>query len=660
MKPFWPDAYQKTLLVLLFCFFLSPSWGINLTDSLTNLLPHQQGAERIETLIQLGEVTQRTDPAQSLQHYLDAYLLSEKAQDSSLGDIAYRLAVSYRKMNKPDSAISYYGKALHAYHQFNDTLSIMKTSTMMGLLLQEKGLFMESASLFKNGIDLFPPYYLHHQGSPDINKGHLATMMTNYGISLHNLGKFDSSLYYHLQSYQIKLEIGASPKLIAKEMVNIGNVYSTMDKNMEAIDFFNQAKEQFVVLQDSFYLRKCFNNIGLAYKRMGDTTEAIANYEQSLKISRAMDFPDGIATSLINLSSLYAGLNETEKSERALNEAFTLSENLQDWQLMSNATQNLASLYFRLKQYDKALTYALKALEMAKKTHEKDLEEVTCELLSQIYEAKGNFKLSLAYHKAYTAIHDSLFNADNTQRFNELQTIFETEKKEQEIALLKQEKANQQLETELLRNRQRYYFALIILILIISAVIAFFVWQKRKKDREIHFQKELYHKKEKELAMAELEKSKIKEEELQQSILYKSKQLSTHALHMMQKNTLMQQIQEDMKTLSGKASAQDKPEFKRINFQINQSLRSDKDWDVFKLYFEEVNRDFYKKLNDLNPELTTNDHRLCALIKLNMNSKEMASVLNVAPNSIKSSRYRLKKKLGLDMEADLEEFIRKL
>jgi DNA-binding CsgD family transcriptional regulator len=81
---------------------------------------------------------------------------------------------------------------------------------------------------------------------------------------------------------------------------------------------------------------------------------------------------------------------------------------------------------------------------------------------------------------------------------------------------------------------------------------------------------------------------------------------------------------------------------------------------VFKLYFEEVNRDFYRKLNDLNPELTTNDHRLCALIKLNMNSKEMASVLNVAPNSIKSSRYRLKKKLGLDMEADLEEFIRSL
>jgi len=660
MKTFWRFAYLKTLFFLWVYLILNNVSGINLTDSLTNLLPHQQGAERIETLIQLGDATQRTDPAQSLQHYLDAYLLSEKAQDSSLGDIAYRLAVSYRKMNKPDSAISYYGKALHAYHQFNDTLSIMKTSTMMGLLLQEKGLFMESASLFKNGIDLFPPYYLHHQGSPDINKGHLATMMTNYGISLHNLGKFDSSLYYHLQSYQIKVETQASPKQVAKELVNIGNVYSTMNKNPEAIDYFNQAAAQFIILEDSVNLRKSFNNKGLAYKRMGDTTEAIANYQQALTISQAMKNKSGIAISLINLSSLFAGLNQTEKSKRALEEAYQIGVEIKDLQLISNATQNLASLYFKLGAYDQALTNALEALEVVNKSHERDLVEVTYQLLSQIYEAQGKYKLSLEYHKLYTAIHDSLFNADNTQRFNELQTIFETEKKEQEIALLKQEKDNQQLETELLRNRQRYYFALIILILIISAIIAFFTLQKRKKDREIHRQKELYHKKEKELAETELEKSRIKEGELQQSVLYKSKQLSTHALHMMQKNSLLQDIQTEIKALAKKVPADDKSDYKRINFQINQSLRSDKDWDVFKLYFEEVNRDFYKKLIDLNPELTTNDHRLCALIKLNMNSKEMASVLNVAPNSIKSSRYRLKKKLGLDMEADLEEFIRKL
>ena len=93
---------------------------------------------------------------------------------------------------------------------------------------------------------------------------------------------------------------------------------------------------------------------------------------------------------------------------------------------------------------------------------------------------------------------------------------------------------------------------------------------------------------------------------------------------------------------------------------IAQSLRSHKDWDVFKLYFQEVNKNFYARLEAINANLTTNEQRLCALIKLNMTSKEMASVLNVAPNSIKSSRYRLKKKLGLQQEDDMEAFIRAL
>jgi len=81
------------------------------------------------------------------------------------------------------------------------------------------------------------------------------------------------------------------------------------------------------------------------------------------------------------------------------------------------------------------------------------------------------------------------------------------------------------------------------------------IWMKRKKDKQIHRQKEIVHKKEKELANAELEKSRLKEKEFRQSILYKSKQLSTHALHMMQKNTMLHEMQTDMKTLSKKQAS---------------------------------------------------------------------------------------------------------
>jgi hypothetical protein len=275
------------------------------------------------------------------------------------------------------------------------------------------------------------------------------------------------------------------------------------------------------------------------------------------------------------------------------------------------------------------------------------------ELLPGIYDKKGKYKTSLEHYKDWVAYKDSLDGVKVKNKLSELETKYETAKKERQIEELKHQQEIEKKEKQL---------QLIVLgsVIIATILILFFVIQKRKKDRQIHQQKELVHQKEKELSEAELEKRKLKEEELLQSVLYKSKQLSTHALHMMQKNTMLQEIQNSLKELAKKAPVDDKPTYKQLTLQIKQSLLSDKEWDVFKLYFEDVNRGFYATLDNINPELTTYDHRLCALIKLNMTSKEMASVLNIAPSSIKSARYRLKKKLGLDVEADLEDFIRQI
>ncbi|MBI9037243.1 MAG: tetratricopeptide repeat protein [Bacteroidales bacterium] len=650
---------QKVFLILFVLLAITLFSYSNKSDSLKLVLENQQGDERISTLMQLSREL-KAQPEESLKFAKEAYSLSDKNNYEEIADISYVIADKYTKINILDSADKYYGVSLSAYKILKDTLNIMRLSTIKGYYLQRMGLNKESGILFKNGIDLFGPYWETHEGEAQISKKHLATMMTNYGISLFNIGKFDSSVYYHTESYKIKVEIETSPKNIAKEMVNIGNVYSAMDKNIEAIKYFNEANESFIALDDNYNIGKCYNNIGLAYKRMGDTIKAISNYEESLNIRRKTKNKNGIATNLANLSSLYFGIGETKKAENALLESLELSKEINNKQLISLSIHNLANIYFKTKLYKKALEYAHEANEIILETNEMTLLEKNYSLQSKIYEALGNYKLSLEFLKLNTEVHDSLFNADNTQRFNELQTEFETAQKEKEIELLKKEQENQKLEYKILKNRQHTYFIVIVLIIILFAIIIFAIILKRKKDRQILKQKELFHKKEKELAEAELEKSKLKEKELEQSVQYKSKQLSTHALHMMQKNTILQEIQGEISDLRKKADINEKPRYKQINQQINQSLRSDNDWDVFKLYFEEINKNFYEKLKEINPELTTNDHRLCALIKLNMNSKEMASVLNISPNSIKSARYRLKKKLGLEMEADLEEFIRQI
>jgi len=648
--------YQTVITILI--IIISSNCNANSIDSLNVSLENQEGAERLATLILLGDAYKKTDKNKSNEILKEAYSILSIDEPKRSADIAYQIAYNYKTMQHNDSASIYYNLALTNYKNLNDTLNIMKTSTMKGLSLQSMGEFGTSAKLFKNGIDLFAPYWIKHEDEPNISKIHLATMMSNYGISLYELGQYDSALYYATEAYKIKKEVGVSSKQIAKALVNIGVVYLAAEKGNKSITYFVDANKIFSQLNDSFNIRKCYNNIGMAYKQMGDTLRAIENYDKSLEISMAINLKKGTATSLVNLSGLYADMGKIEKAESMLKDALKIGNKIHDKQLTSNAMENLATLYFKSNKLKEALKYADSSNTVIAQTEEMDIQAENNLLLSKIHEGLGNYNKSLQYHKLYLTLHDSLFNVDNTERFNRLQTEFETTKKEQKIILLTKDKENQLLENKILRNRQTTFIIIIVLILVLVAIVGFMIFLKRRKDKEIQIQKELFSKKENELAKSELEKSKIKEKELRQSILYKSKQLSTHALHMMQRNTMLREMQVDIKTLSKKADLVDKPDFKRINQQINQSLRSQKDWDVFKLYFEDINKNFYQKLKEINPNLTTNDHRLCALIKLNMTSKEMASVLNVAPNSIKSSRYRLKKKLGLDVEADLEEFIK--
>ncbi len=98
-------------------------------------------------------------------------------------------------------------------------------------------------------------------------------------------------------------------------------------------------------------------------------------------------------------------------------------------------------------------------------------------------------------------------------------------------------------------------------------------------------------------------------------------------------------------------------DFRRL---VNRNMNSEKDWSLFKLYFEEVNKDFYSTLQNRFNGLTSGDLKLAALIKLNLNIKEAAAVLNVSPDSLKKARYRLRLKLGLNDRENLADFLNKI
>ena len=93
---------------------------------------------------------------------------------------------------------------------------------------------------------------------------------------------------------------------------------------------------------------------------------------------------------------------------------------------------------------------------------------------------------------------------------------------------------------------------------------------------------------------------------------------------------------------------------------IDKNLKKNDDWELFKEAFNNADRKFMKKLKKAHPKLTPNDIRLCAYLRLNLSSKEIAPLLNISPRSVEIKRYRLRKKMNLSHDDNLVNYILKL
>jgi len=138
----------------------------------------------------------------------------------------------------------------------------------------------------------------------------------------------------------------------------------------------------------------------------------------------------------------------------------------------------------------------------------------------------------------------------------------------------------------------------------------------------------------------------------QQELAFKKKELTSQMLHLVQKNTFLQEIKEKMEAIKSSPDLF-KIEFRKIVSMLHRQSAEDETWEVFKSYFTEVHNDFDQNLKAIAPDITENDIRLASFLRMNLTTKEIASLLNVLPDSVLKSKYRLKKKLGLPREQDL-------
>ncbi|CAM1372480.1 helix-turn-helix and ligand-binding sensor domain-containing protein [Tenacibaculum xiamenense] len=200
-----------------------------------------------------------------------------------------------------------------------------------------------------------------------------------------------------------------------------------------------------------------------------------------------------------------------------------------------------------------------------------------------------------------------------------------------------------------------WYATNLMLVVYISLILAFSYFMDRMYRGYYRRQrKRLLEKQEREFELKSLESEKmlmkVKNEQLRIDVESKSRELATSTMSIIKKNELLGLIKNEL--VSGNEKS-----IKDVIKIIDKNLNNTDDWQMFKEAFNNADKDFIKKIKGLHPALTPNDLRLCAYLRLNLSSKEIAPLLNISPRSVEVKRYRLRKKMNLDHDVNLTDYI---
>jgi len=375
---------------------------------------------------------------------------------------------------------------------------------------------------------------------------------------------------------------------------------------------------------------------------MGKEGEAYDKLINALKIHQENNFLYGVAEVNNKLGELFVQKKEYDTALSYFLESVEVGTQRSDHVGIADNFQRIGDIYFEKKNFVQAKSYLERGQEMAEKFNLQFIQKRIYFSLKNLHKQTGNLKTSISYFEKYTAIADSLFNREKTNQMVSMQMQQEFSQKEKELAIAKNEVA-------LLVEKDKANNLLKIVFVLLALLIGSLVWNLlKRKNAQIS-------KGKKALKIAQSQK-----QELQSEIQAKESELTSYTLNFIQKNELFEEVKKTLTHLRQNADDGQREKINSLAKLIDSTVRIDEDWEDFKKYFDATHQGLIPTIKEQYPKLTQNDLKLLALIRINLSSKEIGSMLGIAPDSVKTARYRLRKKMGLDSKDNLFDILVKI
>lgn len=492
----------------------------------------------------------------------------------------------------------------------------------------------------------------------------------------------DDSLFFNLNQNLEKWGLN-SPLEQAKASAELGRFYQKHALPSKAIEYFGNALELIHDLPADTLQAQLNNSIAEIHLEANNYDLAMGFVEEALELSERLGNIKHQALANGTLGECMEKQGEYGQALELQKKSLSFYQALGDKLGMAKAHEDIGSIYEDLTQYDLALSYFQKAYAYSK-NKENEFHADILNNIGDVFRKQGNFEEGLRYTKmakslsikirshkqlasAYKDLaktyalmgeHEKAFqNLMEAESYRELlaeetnknqlglwQAIYESHQQENQIQLLKEKNkvtlANQKL---------------MAIAFLSIALLAFFGYKyKRRKVIDQRRLEEL----ESRTLKAELERKAAEEKVLQKENQTKTTALSQYSLQLSQKNKLLFELSRKLKNMANRKEMDLAFQLKHLSKEVDFHLEQENEWEEFMGFFQEIHPGFSKKLSETaNSKLSPAELKLAALLRMNLSSKEMASILRITPDSVRVARYRLRKKLPIEAKKDLVNFM---
>ncbi len=451
------------------------------------------------------------------------------------------------------------------------------------------------------------------------NKAEIATNLANSGKILTLQGNYRDALARMEEALAIDRAAG-DESVIATDLNTIGRIYEAWGIFDKAAEYLEEALEidQRLNLKDKIAIR--LSGLGIVYKAWGKYEQALDYFNRALAIDRELKNEEKIALRQAHIGSTYLAMAQTDKALTFLHLGLDYFEKNQMTSYAAATLTDIGTCHMIRQEFRQAETAFLRSLELSRPGNLNRMVMNNLEMLSSLYGQAGQYEKAWQAQNEFIAIKDSIFTAESQKKLMEFQARFELDNKQQQIELIKRD---QELDRKRLLNT-RLIFTITGLVLTII-LLAMLIRLRNQQNRRLKAEKE--------------------NQALRANLEQKNKELTLNAMCIVKNNQTMMRMVEAVENSS--QQHEDNQKLLQI-IQNLQKIEQDKSWEEFEIHFIQTHQGFYDKLQARFPDLTPNERKLCAFLRLNMSTKDIAAITHQSVNSINVARTRLRKKLGID------------